>query len=58
MSHIFALWPQGAFLLKKKEKTKTIKLNKYNSNNSRLIEKLAAFRVLSKKKKKIHLIRN
>lgn len=31
---------------------KTIKLNKYNSNNSRLIEKLAAFRHLFLKKKK------
>lgn len=29
---------------------KTIKLNKYNFNNSKLIEKLAAFRVLFLKK--------
>lgn len=39
---------------------KVIKLNKYDFNNSKLIEKLAAFRVLflKKKKKKIHLVRS
>lgn len=48
-SHLCPLATRCIFV---KRKTTTIKLNKYNSNNSRLIEKLAASRVLSKKKKK------
>lgn len=38
---------------------KAIKLNKYNFNNSRVIDKLAAFVVLFlRKKKKVYLIRS